>query len=137
MITFTIPGKPVGKGRPRFARRGNFVSAYTPEKTASFENLVRLFASHEVGGRPLVTGPIELGVSVFISPPASWSAKKRSKAILSGERPTTKPDLDNIVKLIGDALNGVLYEDDKQIVEIHAGKHYGEADLTRVVVRGI
>lgn len=134
MITFTIPGKPVGKGRPRFARRGNFVATYTPEKTVSFENMVKLFASHDMGCRPPIEGPLKISVEVVVAPPASMSKKKTGQALSGMHKPTTKPDLDNVVKSIADALNGVAYVDDKQIVEISARKHYGTADLTRVVV---
>ena len=113
-VAFVIPGTPVGKGRPKFARRGNFVTAYTPEKTASYENLVKVKAEQAMGGRPMIEGPVEVSIRLIVTPPASWSQKKQREALEGRIFPTTKPDIDNVVKGIFDACNEIVWKDDKQ-----------------------
>ena len=131
-IYFTVPGTPVGKGRPKFARRGNFVTAYTPEKTASYENLVKLAAAEAMKGTELITGPVKVRIFLFVTPPASWSNKKRINALNGGLFPTSKPDLDNSAKLALDACNKIVWKDDKQVVDLTVRKRYDE--LARVMV---
>lgn len=133
-VSFVVPGTPVAKGRPRFARRGNFVSTYTPEKTASYENLVKLYASQAMQGKDLITGPVEVRVFLFVKPPASWSGKKQRRAILGEIFPTTKPDIDNTCKLLADACNEIVWKDDKQIVDLAVRKRYSETARAMVQI---
>ena len=124
MVTFEVSGDPHGKGRPKFARRGNFVQTYTDKKTASYEDLVRFHANIAM----VDLAPLESAVAVYIyiklAVPKSYS-KKRTEACLSGlERPTKKPDWDNVAKSICDAMNGIVYMDDTQIVDAHVTKVY-------------
>lgn len=124
-VAFVIPGAPVGKGRPKFARRGNFVTAYTPEKTASYENLVKMAASQAMAGRDMITGAVCVGIHLFVTPPASWSQKKQREAISgAGLYPTSKPDVDNVIKGIFDAMNEIVWKDDKQVVDVVVSKRY-------------
>ncbi|MBN9127550.1 MAG: RusA family crossover junction endodeoxyribonuclease, partial [Nitrosospira sp.] len=111
-IQFTIPGVPIGKGRPRFARRGNFVATYTPEKTASYENLVKLVAAEAMQGRAVIDGAVSVWIGLYVTPPASWSQKKQRTALNGGIFPTSKPDLDNSAKLTLDACNEIVWKDD-------------------------
>jgi Holliday junction resolvase RusA-like endonuclease len=123
-IFFVVPGAPVGKGRPKFARRGNFVATYTPEKTANYENLVKVTAHSAMRGTPLIEGPVRLDLKLFVTPPASWSKKKTALALGGAVLPTTKPDIDNVLKGICDAMNGVVFMDDKQVCEVSVTKRY-------------
>lgn len=132
-VSFTIPGTPLGKGRPRFARRGNFVTAYTPEKTASYENLVKLAASEAMKGRAVIDGAVSVWIGLYVTPPASWSQKKQRSALNGGIFPTSKPDLDNCIKGIFDACNEIVWRDDKQAVELTVMKKYSE--MARAVVQ--
>jgi len=134
MIEFTIPGKPVGKMRPRFTKVGGFVKAYTAEGTVNFESMVKMLAAHEMGARVPLTGPLVLSVVVYVAPPASMSKKLRLEALDYRIWPCKKPDLDNIVKSIMDGMNGVVYQDDSQIIEIRSYKRYDLTDRTAVVV---
>lgn len=134
MITFTVPGVPVPKGRPRFAKRGNFVTTYTPEKTASYENLVKVLAMQEMRGAKPIEGAVSVVIDISICPPASWSKKKQAQALNDLIRPTGKPDLDNVAKGILDAMNGVVYLDDKQVFELTARKYYCETACAMVRV---
>jgi Holliday junction resolvase RusA-like endonuclease len=125
MITITIPGTPVAKGRARSFIRGGHVAHYTPDKTARYENLVKLSASEAMAGAAPIETPVSL-ICHFVMPvPASYS-KKRTKACLSGaEMPSKKPDLDNMIKAVKDGLNGVAWKDDAQVVNLTASKVYG------------
>lgn len=125
-VAFVIPGTPVGKGRPKFARRGNFVTAYTPEKTASYENLVKMAAAKAMAGRQIIIGAVCVGIHLFVTPPASWSQKKQREAIsgAGGVYPTSKPDVDNVIKGIFDAMNEIVWKDDKQVVDVVVSKRY-------------
>lgn len=124
-FTFEIVGEPQGKGRPRFSTRGGFVKTYTPEKTASYENLVKLCYLNKYKGQKL-DGDIIAEITAYFSIPKSFSKKKRVQAIEGKIRPTKKPDTDNIAKTILDSLNGIAFEDDKQVVALLVKKLYGE-----------
>lgn len=124
-ISFIVPGTPVGKGRPKFARRGSFVTAYTPEKTASYENLVKMAAAQAMAGREIMAGAVCVGIHLFVTPPASWSQKKQREAVAGrGIFPTSKPDVDNVIKGIFDAMNEIVWKDDKQVVDVVVSKRY-------------
>ena len=137
MIVFTIPGTPVGKGRPRFARRGNLVTTFTPEKTASYENLVKVKAEEAMVGRELIAGAVAVTILLFITPPASWSNKKMLQALNHEILPTTKPDIDNVIKGIFDAMNEIVWNDDKQVVDVTFRKRYANSARATVEVRAI
>ena len=124
-FTFEIVGEPQGKGRPRFSTRGGFVKTYTPDKTASYENFVKLCYLNKYKGQKL-DGEIIAEIIAYFSIPKSLSKKKRSEAIEGKIKPTKKPDTDNIAKTILDSLNGIAFEDDKQVVALSVKKLYGE-----------
>lgn len=124
MLNFDIPGVPVGKGRPRAAARGKHIQLYTPEKTASYEGVVALAARQAMAGALLLEGPVATTLEIRLPIPRSWSKRKQADALAGIEYPTKKPDADNVVKAIFDALNGVVWHDDTQVVEIVVRKRY-------------
>lgn len=124
-ITFTIPGEPVAKGRARSFVRNGHVAHYTPEKTARYENLVKLAAQQAMGEKTPAEGAVALIVRAFMGIPTSWSQKKQRAAALGEITPTKRPDLDNIVKAVKDGANGVTWKDDSQVVDVRASKRYG------------
>jgi Holliday junction resolvase RusA-like endonuclease len=128
-IEFTVPGEPVAKGRARSFVRNGHVAHYTPEKTARYENLVRLAAQQAMAGLAPIEGPVHLVVHACLSIPVSWSLKKQRAAAVGEIFPTKKPDLDNIVKAIKDGMNGVTWRDDAQVVQVVASKAYGQAGV--------
>lgn len=136
-VAFVIPGTPVGKGRPKFARRGNFTMAYTPEKTASYENLVKVKAEEAMTGKPVFAGAVEVFIRIIVTPPDSWSQKKKRAALAGEIYPTTKPDWDNVGKGICDAMNEIVFKDDKQIVDARVTKRYGQVARAAVEVRAL
>lgn len=134
MIRFTVPGEPVGKGRPRVVRNGGTTRTYTPERTASYENLVKIeFERAQAKGYGAGVA-LMMQIIAYYAPAASDS-KRRKAAKLNGDiRPTKKPDADNILKVIADALNGLAYDDDAQIVEARIVKRYAEAPRVEVEI---
>lgn len=133
-VAFVIPGTPVGKGRPKFARRGTFVTTYTPEKTASYENLVKVKAQEAMRGRPMIEGAVAVVVRLLVTPPASWSQKKQRAALEGNVFPTSKPDADNCIKGIFDAMNEIVFRDDKQVVDLVVSKRYAATAMAKVEV---
>lgn len=133
-VSFIIPGPPVGKGRPRFNRTTG--RAYTPEKTASYENLVRM-AFCQAYPQWMVWSKdraLRMEIAAYYPPPSSISKKKR-EAMLNGKiKYTKKSDVDNILKAVADALNGVAYADDSSIAEVHVWKYYGEPARAEVTI---
>jgi Holliday junction resolvase RusA-like endonuclease len=137
MITISLAGAPQGKGRARAVRRGNFVQMYTPEKTRTYEGMIRVAAMQELGDRPAFDGPVEFVLRAVFPVPASWSERKRQMAITGEIKPGKKPDLDNIAKAWNDALNGVVYRDDSLICSMTLDKRYGPQALVVVTVRAV
>lgn len=128
---FEIEGKIKGKGRPRFSNYGGFVKTYTPADTASYENLIKV-QFRITCGKWYSEMPLKMKITAIHGIPKSTSKKDRAR-MLSGElKPTKKPDFDNICKIICDALNGIAYKDDTQVVELKMQKVYGE--LEKVIV---
>jgi len=134
-VTFMVEGTPVGKGRPRFSRRGNFVSTYTPTKTRDYEDLIREAAKQAMGTNEPLKTPVAAYIYITVPIPQSYS-KSRSKACLEGwERPCKKPDIDNIIKAYLDSMNGIVYDDDTQVVSLHSTKVYGTIGMVEVLIK--
>ncbi len=123
-VHFFVPGKPQGKGRPRAVARGKFVRMYTPEKTASYESTVALAASQAMAGRALFAGAVSVVMRMRHPVPKSWSKRKREDALSDRVLPTVKCDADNCVKAVFDAINGIVWVDDVQVVELALTKRY-------------
>lgn len=132
-ITITVPGVPVSKGRPRFDRRTG--RAYTPETTVNAENWIRWHATREV--KDPLTGALFVGVSAYFPIPKSATKAKKADMAANKLRPVTGKDADNIAKAVCDAMNGVAYIDDAQIVELHITKRFSEDPRTVIVIREI
>ena len=135
MVTFMVEGNPIGKGRPKFARRGNFVSTYTPTKTRDYETVINEAARKAMGSNELLETPVTVAIYITVPIPQSYS-KKRTEACLSGsEKPIKKPDIDNIAKCFLDAMNEIVYKDDTQVLTLHVTKVYGTVGMVEIMVR--
>lgn len=121
MIRFTVPGKITGKGRPRFTRYGH---VYTPKKTSNYEQMVKY--SYLSTRSKRLDGPIRVNIAAIFRIPKSYTKHEKVEAEMGILKPTKKPDVDNITKIILDALNGVAYQDDKQVIEVEVIKRYGK-----------
>lgn len=124
MIEFHVPGAPQGKGRPKIVKIGGFSRMATPKKTANYESLVAHAAHAAMAGAPLFEGPVGCELTIHCAVPQSWSGKKQRSALASEILPTSKPDIDNVVKAIFDGCNGVLWRDDVLVVELAVRKRY-------------
>lgn len=123
-LTLVIPGTPVGKGRPRFSTSGRFPRAYTPEKTAAYEELVRTVWAKS-GRKTAPSGAAIHAVIMAGFPIPKSKSKKARAAMAAGQVPyLSKPDCDNVAKAALDALNGLAYHDDSQIVSLSVTKCY-------------
>ena len=130
--SFTVPGPPVGKQRARTVTQGGWVHSYTPAKTAAYESLVASTYKSSYPGAEAATGAVQVVIHAFYKVPLSWPLEKRKKALAGMIPVSVKPDLDNVLKIVTDALNGVAWVDDKQIVYATVQKIY--ADMPRVEV---
>lgn len=130
IITIRLAGVPEGKGRARstlIKPRGKpaFISNYTPANTRRYESNLKFVAQEVMGDRVPLEGPLKVCVFASFPVPASWSKKKQAAALAGQIRPTTKPDADNLMKVL-DALNQVVWRDDSQIVDGFVRKFYSE-----------
>lgn len=133
IITFTVLGTPKGKSRPRFTTRGKYVQTYQPKEDKVREAAIKaayLAAAGNVGPH---SGPVAMTIEAVFLKPESWS---KNKKLTTGAK-TSKPDVDNIAKLVQDALNKVAYLDDAQIVRVTAHKRFGDTEETIVSVERI
>lgn len=126
-------GPPVAKGRPRAVRRGAGIGTFTPKKTEEYEANLRHEAKVAMAGRTPAAGALKVVITAYVPIPTSLSKGKRAQAIAGELRPTKKPDLDNYEKTI-DALNGVVFVDDSQVVEKASAKFYSERPRLVIVV---
>jgi len=136
-LTFRVVTDPVAKARPRASFRGGQARIYTPAKTKDAEWRIRTtfcetFPQHEAW-----VGPVSLAITALLAMPQSIPKKRRDSAL-----PVTRPDVDNYLKTVLDALNGVAFKDDSQVVSVACSKRYAlvgppawEIDLSEEVGR--
>lgn len=127
-IEFIVPGEPQGKQRPKFTTIGGFARAYTPKKTAEYEKKVKALynmTAKQSGSRKFEEDePVKIEITAYYKIPASVVKKDKLRMLAHKLLPLKKPDIDNVVKIILDALNGVAWADDKQVAVIIAQKEY-------------
>lgn len=133
-LTFSVPGEPVAKGRARAFIRGGKIGHHTPDKTARYENLVRLVAKQAIGAAKPLEGPISLRCTFWLPVPMSYSNKRRKACLNGSERHCKRPDIDNLLKSVKDGCNGVVWVDDCQVVEVMASKRYGVVAMAEIEV---
>ena len=163
-VSFTVQGPPQGKARPRVCRINGKSVTYMPRKTVKYERLIRarfvteldkLHTEFSAGKdneilrffneknqtlqRPYFEKDIALEMKILALFPMPKNVSKRvKKSMLDGDiLPTKKPDCDNVIKVICDALNGVAYADDKQICKIHFEKKYTQNPCVMVEIKDI
>lgn len=129
-LEYMVYIKPVAKGRPRITTWGGFARAYTPKKTKDFEEALR----YEIKRlEPLLECPLTCELSFYESIPKAFNKKKIQAALLDEIRPQARPDLDNYIKAVLDALNEHIYKDDKQIYKITAERFYANEPAIKIV----
>ena len=131
MKQLTIDGVPVAKGRPRFSRYG----AYTPKKTQEYEEYVKMCWVAKYGGVQPSEQPLEMNIVFYMPIPKSVNKKQRAEMLDGKIKHTKKPDIDNLIKSVLDALNGIAYSDDSQIIKVTAVKRYAETGSTELTIK--
>ncbi len=129
-----IPGRPVAKKRPKFARRGKFVTTYSDQETE--ESKFYMLAKSQVTEKK--TGPLAVEMTLRFRRPKSHYGTGRNACRLKSSAPdahVSKPDVDNCAKFILDCLNGLAWDDDTQIVSLSVKKLYDDHDETKIVIR--
>ena len=130
-VYFIVPGDVTPKQRPRFSHG----HAYTPKKTLDYEKKVReAYLKEYPAGIAFEKEPLVMILNVYMAVPKSVSKKKRDHMICF-EYPTKRPDSDNLIKSVADALNGVCYTDDSQITEVHVAKIWSESSKAEILIR--
>jgi Holliday junction resolvase RusA-like endonuclease len=137
ILSITIPGPPVAKGRPRISTRGGFARAYTPAKTQRYEDMIKSRAYDAMAGRPLLDEALAVEVIAFVAPPQSMSKVKLAEALAGERRPVTRPDLDNYVKAALDGMNGIVFRDDSLVTDLSVRKRYSQTPRLEIVVSSV
>ena len=117
ILSFTVSGIPVGKGRARFSTRNGIARAYTPAKTRRFEDM---------GGRDPIDEGVLVSVTAYVPMPKSWSKKKRELAVDGAIKPIVRPDADNFSKAALDGCNAIIFRDDSLVTDLIVRKRYSE-----------
>jgi len=132
-IKFTAAGIPTAKGRPRFVRATGHI--YTDAATEFAEQTIAGAAAKEMDKRPLLDGALHLHAVFYFPRPKGHTNARQAHPL--GHLMFVRPDVDNLLKLVKDALKGVVYRDDGQVQELVGRKEYGNAGRTDVVVAQI
>lgn len=137
-ISFSIPGAPFGKQRPRVVHNGSFSKAYTPKETVNYENLIKVMYQQAAKGQMFPEGSmLDVRIIAYYEIPKSTSKKKQKQMLEHKIRPTKKPDWDNIGKIVCDSLNKIAYHDDSAVVDAQVRKFYSENPRVDVTIRRI
>lgn len=126
-----IPGDPVGKERPRHTRSGH---TYTPEKTKAYEAKVAACFLKARGKR--TDGPVFVAITAYMPIPKRATKADRAAMEAGARLPMKRPDADNIAKVCMDALNGLAYHDDAQVIGLSVLKRYGEPHVEINIMGG-
>lgn len=130
MKQLTIDGVPVAKGRPRLGRYGT----YTPKKTQEYEEYVKMCWFAKYGGVQPSEQSLEVNIVFYLPIPKSVNKKQRAEMLDGKIKHTKKPDIDNLIKSVLDALNGIAYSDDSKIIKVAAEKQYSEKPRTEIQI---
>lgn len=133
-VKFEVPGRPIGKGRPRFVRIGKYVRTYTPKDTIEYENKIKKSYLSNIGDIKL-NGPLCIDIKAYYEPPKSISNKRKNIMVNDNEiLYTKKPDIDNIAKSVLDGLNSIAFDDDAQVVKMTVEKHYSNKSKVSITL---
>lgn len=127
-FSFYVDGRPRGKGRPRMTKTGH---VYTPKETAAYESEIRQ-AFLRQGGESFAGVPVSVRIEADYPMPKSWSKRKREET--RGTYADVKVDIDNLAKVIFDAGNGVIWDDDKAIVVLIARKKWADTGGVEITI---
>ena len=133
-LTFDI--EPVEQARPRATRMGRRIRLYDPKKVSVYKKQLAMMCKFQYKDQPL-SGQLTVNLKFYRHVQSSVSKKERKLRLIGAHRPTVKPDVDNYIKSTLDGLNGLLWEDDNQIVKIVAEKYYSDHPRVEIEVQGV
>jgi len=136
IIRFEIPGEAQAQMRPRATTINGQVRMYDHKKSRDYKTYVQEIAAYHMPSTP-IEGPIEMRVTIYKEVLKSFSKKKRQEALDGIHLPVTRPDVDNLAKTFMDALNGMAYKDDSQIVTLIAEKRYAEEPYVFIEIQSV
>ena len=125
--------EPVEQARPRATRMGRGIRLYDPKKVSVYKKQLAMMCKFQYKQAPL-TGPLMVELNFFRHIQSSISKKERALRLSGSHRPVVKPDTDNYIKSTLDGLNGLLWEDDNQIVDLVAHKYYSDKPRVEIEV---
>ena len=136
-VIFEVPGQPKGKERPRWTMVSNTAIVYTPRSTRAYEDMIKTYYKINNFKSFKKNEALEVSAIAYYQIPKN-SRKSHKLLMLNGEMlPTKKPDIDNIMKIVLDALNGVAYHDDSQICKVNFMKMYSENPRLKILIRNV
>ena len=133
-LTFDI--EPVEQARQRATRMGRGIRLYDPKKVSVYKKQLAMMCKFQYKDQPL-SGQLTVNLKFYRHVQSSVSKKERKLRLIGAHRPTVKPNVDNYIKSTLDGLNGLLWEDDNQIVKIVAEKYYSDHPRVEVEVKGV
>lgn len=131
-VTFAVPGKPYAKKRHRIGMIAGRARAFNPKENATAEGSIGNLAAKHFPAP--IMGPVAVEVVATFAIPKSWSKKKAAEHMHQPH--CQKPDGDNILKAVKDALNRIAWADDGQVYDARVRKFWGETDQTVIHVEG-
>lgn len=134
MIKINVPGVPIPQSRPRFTKTGH---VYEDIKCREYKAEVGFIAKKMMGSCEPFSGQVEVCLTFYLPIPKSWSLKQKEDAMTGKRGHTKKPDWDNLAKAVTDAMNGIVYHDDAQIVRASVFKQYGDDPRVEICVESI
>lgn len=134
ILSITIPGIPVAKGRPRISSNGKFPRVFTPAKTRRYEDLIASEAATAMGERIPLDEPVSMIVTAYVAMPKSLKGQRRLDAVEGTLKPVTRPDADNYAKAALDGCNAILFRDDSLVTDLIVRKRYSERPRLTITV---
>ena len=128
---FEVEGDIKGKARPRVNSYTGIV--YTPNNTKDYENLIKQFFVIKYPRYIPFENRVHISIVAYFKIPKNTSKKNENLMLENSISPTKKPDIDNVVKIVLDALNKMAFKDDNQVTKIDVEKRYGEKE--KIVIR--
>jgi len=133
MLSITVHGKPIAQARPRFVRRGKFVTTYNPQESEAGRFALSVMHSLPEGFKPYL-GPLRLSCEFFMPIPQSATKRQKAEIEIGLRKHIKKPDLDNLCKFVKDACTGIVWVDDSQVVQLEARKKYSNQPATVIEI---
>ena len=135
-LSFVVPGPCIPQGRPRAGKRGKKIIMYDPKESKDYKRYVSLIARQHAPKKPY-EGELSVHLKIYRQIPKSTTKKDRALYLEGIKRPVVKPDNTNYAKGIEDALNGIIYKDDSQIVDLQVSKFYSDNPRVEINIKDI